>query len=180
MRSSQLSTPYRNMYFIGTHYTHIAIKSCARIPTGRLWFIFQTHGKRIVFTVFIQKSGDITMERIITKWPEACFLSIDIYTGFAHGTIKDKCRLLIDGGIEPNTIPSDANIRKSTGTSGLDGSFLLEVLRYRHFLQIVAAIEGTKNGPVVRHSYGFPLQVVKFRLHGFRSFPLHELPVLFK
>ena len=178
MRSSQLSTPYRNMHFISTHYTHIAIKSCARIPTGRLRLILQTYSKGIVFTIFIQKSSDIAMERIITKWPETCFLPIDVYMGFTHCTIKDKCRLLISGSIERSTIPTYSYVRESTCTSGLDRSLLFEVLRYCYFLQVVAAIERTEDGPVVRYSYGFPFAIIKFRLHGFRYFTFCKLPVL--
>ena len=178
MRSSQLSTPYRNMHFISTHYTHIAIKSCARIPTGRLRLILQTYSKGIVFTIFIQKSGDIAMERIITEWPETCFLPIDIYTGFTHCTIKDKCRLLISGNIERSTIPTYSYVREPTCTSSLDRSLLFEVLRYCYFLQVVAAFERTEDGPVVRYSYGFPFAIIKFRLHGFRYFTFCKLPVL--
>ena len=180
MGRSQLCAPYRNMHFPGSHYTHITIKPGSGIPAGRLRFVFQTNSKSIVLTVFIQKRSDIAMERIITERPETGFLPIDVDTGFTHSAIEDKSGLLIGCDIKGCTVPADTHIRKPACAPGLDGSFLLEVLRYRHFLQVVAAVERTEDGPVVRHGYGFPLAVVKLRFHGFRNVAFGEFPVLLK
>ena len=69
--------------------------------------ILQTYSKGIVFTIFIQKFGDIAMERIITEWPETCFLPIDVYTGFTHCTIKDKLKELQSLGLDVRVLRDD-------------------------------------------------------------------------
>ena len=54
VRSCDLRSPYRYMDFVSHNQVYIAIQTCSRIPARRLRTVFQTHGKRIVFTVFIQ------------------------------------------------------------------------------------------------------------------------------
>ena len=118
------------------------------------------------------------MKRIVTERPETSFFSVDVDTRFTHGTVKEQCHFFVGRGVKTGTIPSGTYIRKTAGTSGLDGSFLLEVLRYRHFLQIVAAIEGTEDGPVVWNNNRFPFSVIELRLTGLFKISFTEFPVL--
>lgn len=120
------------------------------------------------------------MERIVTEWPEAGFLPIDIDAGFAHGSIKDEVYLFGSIGLEGGAIPPYPHIGQSTRTAGLHRGFFLKVLCHGHLLQIVIAIEGTIDSPIVRHTYYLPFRIIEVGGLGFRNVSFRKPPVLFE
>ena len=158
----------------------IAIQSRPRIPTGGLGSVFQTDSQHIVFTVGIQQTGNIAMKRVIPERPETSFFPIDIDPSLTHSTIENQSDLLVGRSIKSRTIPTDTHIRQPSGTPGLYGSLLFKVLRNRYLLQIVVAVERTKDGPIMRNGHCFPLTVVEICLCCFGNISLGELPVLFQ
>ena len=100
------------------------------------------------------------MKRVIPERPETSFFPIDIDPSLTHSTIENQSDLLVCRSIKSRTIPTDTHIRQPSGTPGLYGSLFFKVLRNRYLLQIVVAVERTKDGPIMRNGHCFPLTVV--------------------
>ena len=157
-----MSTPSRHISIFSYHQVYIAIKTSARIPTRRFIFVFQTNGEFIHFTR-LQERSDIEVKRIIAIRPIACFLTVDIHTGMAHGTVKYQgCLLTLfeRRSLEVKTIPTHSHKRKATGTSGMFHGFFLTVLRNGYILSIIINTERSVNGPIVRNGHALPFGIV--------------------
>ena len=118
------------------------------------------------------------MKRIVAERPETSFFSVDVDTRFTHGTVKEQCHFFVGRGVKTGTIPSGTYIRKTAGTSCLQGSFFLKVLCHCYVLEVIVHVEWTKNRPVVWNNNRFPFSVIELRLTGLFKISFTEFPVL--
>ena len=118
------------------------------------------------------------MEGIVAAGPEAGFLPVDVNARLAHSAVKDERHLLARRSVERGAIPPHSYVGKTARSACLHRSGRLEVLRHSHILQVVAAVEGAVDSPVVGHGDRLPLRVVKLRFHGIGHIALRKSPVL--
>ena len=103
-------------------------------------------------------------------------MPIDIDTRFTHGTIEYQGGLLTLWHVECMPIPAHSHERQASRAARLCRSLRLTILLYGHHLTVVVAIEGTIDGPVVRHGHGLPSGIVVAHLLGSSLFAFHEFP----
>ena len=161
---------------------YIAIQSCPGIPAWRFTFVFQADCQFVFLSRFQIRSG-IHIKWIIAIRPVSCLLSVDIYTGMTHGTVKYQCSFLAflkRRSIKIETIPPCSHKRKPAGTSGMFHCFCLSVLGNCHLLLIIIYTEWPVDSPVVRDGDILPLGIIKSGLRKVCIVFTSELPPFFK
>ena len=175
-----MRSPGGHVDFIGHHHSYVSVESRPGIPAGRLRLVFQPHGQRVWLAVFVQAVCHVLVKGVVSIGPLAYFLSVHVYAGFAHGSVKLQCHPFSGGRGERGAIPSHAYVGQSSRPAGLHGGLCLEVLRDGHVLQVVVPAERTIDGPVVRDGHLLPFPVVKVGRHGFGHVALLKLPPFFQ
>ena len=142
------------MDFFRKYQMHIPIQSRSRIPSRGIWAVFKPDGQGV--GPLLQIGRYVNMEGIVTVWPPAYFLSVQIDAGIAHGPVEKKgCMLPLRHGQFP-AIPSAPHIGQAAGTASLDGRLFLIILCYNHFLKVVIPAERPVNGPVMGNPHRLP------------------------
>ena len=102
---------------------------------------------------------DAEMKRVVAKCPASHFLAVDLDVRIAHGSVKHQRHTLALylGHIERGAIFTFADIGQTAGTTGFHRFLGLTILFHSHHLQVVAAVERTIDGPIVRNTHILPL-----------------------
>ena len=160
------------MHGVGMDQVHIAVKTGTRVPARAAWQVFQADFQEIILTVRMQEPCHICVEGVVAQRPLDHEMSVDTDLGLAHRAVEQQghgiAALTIIRYVKMGTVPALAHVRQAARTSGMRGYAGLEVLRHLHFLQVVAAVKRTGDGPVVRHGHRFPGDAVA------AEFPLRQ------
>ena len=96
------------MGIVGYDQVYISVKTGAGIPAGALGKVFEPYGKCVALSLFLERRC-VDRECVISVRPVACFFSVDVDTGMAHGSIEYQCTFFsvcIFGDIESKPVPA--------------------------------------------------------------------------
>ena len=156
----ELRAPDGHVDRLRLHHAHLAVEPCAGIPAARLRPVLETYGQRVLAAVGADEVGDVAMERVVAAGPEDGFAAVHVDAGLAHGSVEHQGAALAGRGAEAASVPAHAHVGKSARAPRLHGGFGLEVLGHSHLLQVVLAVEGPGDGPVVGNGHALPVAVV--------------------
>ena len=154
--SDEISSPHRDMDPVAVDEMHVAVKAGTGIPAGRLRFVFERHFDDVLAGT--SGPAEVGLETVVAIGPESHLFSVDLDAGVAHGAVeKERLRAPCGvGKLEDGAVIAFAYVGKATGAACFPGLFSLAVLLHCNFLKVVAAVEGTVDGPVVRNAYAIP------------------------
>ena len=162
-RSCHECSPNRDMGIFRYDHMYVTVQTGTGIPTGRLGQVFQADSQCILLSRF-QILCNIEMEGVISIRPITYFLSVDIHFSMAHSPVEQDSSLLSLSKLryfKLGTVPSHADKRQTSCTTGMFQRLFLAVLRNSHFLLVVLGAERAVDSPVVRNRHRLPLTVVE-------------------
>ena len=146
---------------LGDDQMHVAVQSCAGIPTGGFGQVLQAHCQDILLPR-TQLTGDVEMETIIAIGPITHLLAIHIDTRMTHRPIEEQ-RCPLPGGelrhLESQAIPTDTDEWQSSRTTGMLHRLRLSILRNGHLLLVVLRTERAIDRPIVWHRDVLPIRI---------------------
>ena len=143
----------------GFDQLHIAVESGAGIPAGGFFVILKFH-RQIVLARTEILVVEIDIERIVAVGPLADFLSVEDYGGVAHRSVEDEGKGAPGcvGNLEDGAVGAFAYKGEAAGASCFESLLGLAVLLHCHYLEVVVAVKGTVDGPVVGDAHLLPLR----------------------
>ena len=154
--SGEVCAPHGDMHFGGLYEMYVTVQACAGIPARAAWHVLEAD-----FYFVVARHGHAVQvggECIVAVWPVSHLTAVDLDLRMAHGAVKLQCQRFAGGvgDVYDGPVPAFAHVGETSGAACLPGLLGFAVLLHGHFLEVVFAVEGSVDGPVVRHGDVLP------------------------
>ena len=156
--------PNGDMGFVGLDQVHVAVEAGAGVPARAVGQVFEADFQQVVLAVGVHERCHVGVEGVVAVGPFGHVPAVDAHLRLAHGAVEEQGHGVFSGlevrHVKASAVPAFPHIRQAAGAAGMFGDAGFEVLGHLHGLEVVVAVEGAFDGPVVRHGHLRPCLAV--------------------